>query len=411
MLFKTPWPIDTEKPQLELKARTIAKIVGQMGLIAAGVGECDLASGPAFALELAKQAGFYLLAANVAAKDGKKPFNSHMLVDVGGVRVGIFGLTSTLTGTSPGQQGLVQSEAVATAREQIAFLRPQCRILICLSHMGLLADQELARQTTGIDVILGGHSRELTTEPIVLGSSLVAQAFSQGKYVGRIDIDAPIERPPTTQWTFVRAGQQPSQDPKQSRFAATFIPLDKNMGEDPPVTAEIKKYNETVAKLGLGAKPPVPPIGRGVTPTANPFVPQPQGPPPSGSAFTYWGAPLCASCHVEQAKFWETTVHAKAIDILRKKNRVNDLECIGCHTTGFRQTGGFDVTAKMAGFESVQCEACHGAGLMHGRGGMAKLAGTESTCRRCHDKSNSPEFDFKAMLPMMSCPKMKRGLK
>ncbi|MBI3893221.1 MAG: hypothetical protein HY303_17010, partial [Candidatus Wallbacteria bacterium] len=135
MFFKTPWPIDTEKPQLELKARTIAKIVGQMGLIAAGVGECDLASGTAFALELAKQAGFYLLAANVAARDGKKPFNSHMLVDVGGVRVGIFGLTSTLTGTSPGQQGLVQSEAVAAAREQIAFLRPQCRILVCLSHM------------------------------------------------------------------------------------------------------------------------------------------------------------------------------------------------------------------------------------------------------------------------------------
>ncbi|MBI4868282.1 MAG: hypothetical protein HY816_15155 [Candidatus Wallbacteria bacterium] len=400
--------METEKAQLELKARTVGKIVGKLGLLASGLGESDLSAGPEFAASLAKEANFYWLSANVLDKNGKKPFHSHMLVDVGGVRVGLFGITSTLTGSAPGQQGLAQSEPIAVAREEIAFLRPKCEVLVCLSHMGLAADQELARQTAGIDVIVGGHSREMTTEPIVAGSTLVVQAFSQGKYVGRLDLDMPRVPgvPPT--WHFVRSGQAPPADPKLSRFTAAFVALDKKMGEDAAIVADIKSYNEAVAKLVVSAKPPAgaPPVPGSTTPTQ-----QPLGPPPPAGTFTYWGVPLCASCHVEQSKFWEGTVHARAIDILKKKNRVNDQECIGCHTTGFREPGGFDIPARMAGFENVQCEACHGPGLDHGKGSMAKRGSAEATCRRCHDKSNSPDFDYAAMLPIMSCPKMQRAPK
>ncbi|MBI4871196.1 MAG: cytochrome c family protein [Candidatus Riflebacteria bacterium] len=169
--------------------------------------------------------------------------------------------------------------------------------------------------------------------------------------------------------------------------------MDKNTGEDGAVVADLKKYNEEAAKLlvpppASPGQPSVPAVG---PPGSSPSVPAPApAAQPTTRSFVYWGEALCSSCHKEQAAFWKKTPHATAIDVLRRRSRVMDVQCIGCHTTGFKRPGGFDVAAKMFGYENVQCEACHGPGLEHGKGMMAATARSRETCVGCHNEERSP---------------------
>ena len=405
MLFKTAWPMDSELKSLQLRARTIGLVAGkQAGLLAAAVGDCDLSAGPGFAAEVARDSGFHFLASNLLDKAGKKLFSSHMIVESAGLRVGVFGLCGTITGNIPSQQGIRQEDPLTTARREIEFLRPRSHLVVCLSHQGLQADQDMARNVTGLDLIVGGHSREMTTDPIVLGRTLVVQAYCQGKYVCKLEMDAPATWPTTASWVNARYGSPGPGGPAAPRFDCLFAPMDKNVGEDATVTTALKNLSVEVAKLGAGQpQPPAPataPVQR-PAPDAASSVPS-----TAQSTFVYWGAPLCASCHTEQAAFWKKTVHATAIDVLRRRGKVMDLECIGCHTTGFRKPGGFAAANRIFGFENVQCEACHGPGLEHGKGTLGATARSRTTCVGCHTTERSPNFDWGAMLPVMSCPKM-----
>ena len=61
---------------------------------------------------------------------------------------------------------------------------------------------------------------------------------------------------------------------------------------------------------------------------------------------------------------------------------------------------------------NVQCESCHGPMFLHvqeaERGGIARpgagLSVTEQTCLRCHDRANSPGFEFEAYMARIKHP-------
>ncbi|PLX59660.1 MAG: cytochrome C554 [Sedimenticola selenatireducens] len=97
-------------------------------------------------------------------------------------------------------------------------------------------------------------------------------------------------------------------------------------------------------------------------------------------AATYEGKEVCIKCHDLQGETFEETVHAKAFDSLKPKVKseakqlasldptkdyTNDTNCIGCHTTGYGEPGGYntDLPGGLAkALRGVTCEACHGAG-------------------------------------------------
>lgn len=137
----------------------------------------------------------------------------------------------------------------------------------------------------------------------------------------------------------------------------------------------------------------------------------------------YEGARVCAKCHDLQGESWQSTGHAKAFDLLKPQARAEakvrakldpakdysqDANCLGCHTTGYGQPGGYDPAmppAQAKGLAGVGCESCHGAGSQfkkeHGdaegrfkRGGEATARkalveagqnfGYEQACTQCH---------------------------
>jgi len=108
-----------------------------------------------------------------------------------GLRVGLFGLLVEMV--RPDSRAARFGHFVFTpprqaAREMITDLRPRVDVVICLSHLGLEQDRDLARRTEGLDLILGGHSHTPLPQPERVGSTWIAQAEPYLRSVGRIHL-------------------------------------------------------------------------------------------------------------------------------------------------------------------------------------------------------------------------------
>ncbi|MGA8049367.1 MAG: thiosulfohydrolase SoxB [Burkholderiales bacterium] len=67
------------------------------------------------------------------------------------------------------------------------------KLVVLLSHNGMDVDLKLATRVRGIDVILGGHTHDGVPAPTVVGNAggqtLVANAGSNGKFLGVLDLE------------------------------------------------------------------------------------------------------------------------------------------------------------------------------------------------------------------------------
>ena len=123
----------------------------------------------------------------------------------------------------------------------------------------------------------------------------------------------------------------------------------------------------------------------------------------------YLGAARCRRCHMDQYAAWEAGSHAQAYTRLVKDGHGRDSECIGCHSTGYKQRGGFwEMVRGPERLGGVQCEACHGPGSMHveqqGKGHIAKAASSK-LCLACHTPERDKTFDLQVDLQLVQCPR------
>lgn len=78
----------------------------------------------------------------------------------------------------------VNTDPVEAARDCVEWLRPRCRLVIGLSHIGLREDVRLLEQVKGIDILLGGHSHDLLDEPLRVGDGWLMHVGSHAFQAG-----------------------------------------------------------------------------------------------------------------------------------------------------------------------------------------------------------------------------------
>ena len=150
-----------------------------------------------------KWAGFPFLSANVLqAKNGKLLFQSHIIKKYQGLKIAIVGFTTKDTeiiGNPEYLTGIKILDPIEVGKTLIPELKKKNDLVIAVTHMGHYkngnyggnapGDVTLARQTKGLDIIIGGHSQNPIFEPDIQNNTLILQAHEWGKYVGRLDLE------------------------------------------------------------------------------------------------------------------------------------------------------------------------------------------------------------------------------
>jgi 5'-nucleotidase/UDP-sugar diphosphatase len=163
-------------------------LMNLMGFDAMVVGNHEFDFGQEVLKKRVSEAFFPVLGANVKGLEGLKPY---VTKEVGGMKVGIIGVVTedTPVSTSPKNVAGLEFVSPASAVEKyVNQLRNEVDLVVVLSHIGLYADQRLAENVKGIDVIVGGHSHTKVAKPVKIGETLVVQAWEHGKVLGVLDL-------------------------------------------------------------------------------------------------------------------------------------------------------------------------------------------------------------------------------
>lgn len=410
--------------QERLRAETLAKIFDRLRVDAVAPALPDLVLGPDALKKLAgtKRA---LLAANVR---GAGPTLPETVREVGGVRVGLFGVTE-LGPTHP------TDPPVAAARAAVARLeKAGARVVIGIASLGRRGAAEIAREVAGIDFLLVANADQYPPPPPQkIRETTLLFGGRHGMGIGVLDLWLREDDP-----RFVDAGDQASRaaieridrrvadletrltewqraksasaaelaamrrrlddlrrereelehrppPTSQSSFVSRWEELGPERRQDPAIRALIEGFDARVGELNRHAL------------AAEQVVPPEVGRP------TYSGSEACVDCHEAADAFWRTTKHAVAYGTLEENDKHLDLGCVGCHVTGYRRPGG-STALHVGSLKSVQCEACHGPGSAHvdasGADDPTTLvrATPEATCITCHNQEHSDQFNYRTYL-------------
>jgi 5'-nucleotidase len=152
-----------------------------------------------------KNARFPLISSNynfdkTPLKGMLKPY---LILEKSGLRIGIMALNVNPVSLifEKNYKGMIYEDPIEKANE-ISYLlkkKEKCDVIICLSHLGAdtlkmeVNDFEIARKTSYINVIIGGHSHSLitnVTEKNAVGKPIViAQMGKSGLYLGRVELE------------------------------------------------------------------------------------------------------------------------------------------------------------------------------------------------------------------------------
>ena len=151
-------------------------------------------------LELMALADFGFLSANIY-RNGEPLFDATSIVEIGGLRLGFFGLAHryTATLTHPNNVvGVTFADPIASAAAPVAALvEAEVDVIIALTHLGSDVAGErrgedaavlLAEAFPEIHLIIDAHSHTVHPNGHLVGDTVIAQAGAHGTHLGRIDI-------------------------------------------------------------------------------------------------------------------------------------------------------------------------------------------------------------------------------
>jgi len=207
------------------EGRVIVEGMNAMGYDAMAVGAMDGVKGLDVLLARRDEARFPFLSANlVYAGDGEHVVDPYTIIQRDGLTIGIIGLTDEGILRGPGMSDAVQVlDPVDTARQYAGELRERVDILIVLSYLGLEGDRAVPEAVPEVDIIVGGASSRLMTEPERVGDTLIVHQGYLGEWLGRLHV------------IYDGAG-------RIIEARAGYITLDDRFADDPDMEALVARY-------------------------------------------------------------------------------------------------------------------------------------------------------------------------
>lgn len=277
--------------------------------------------------------------------------------DSGPARVAFVGLSKAGT---PDLAAAHLVDPIGTAKKVIPRAKAQSDLVVVLLHGGTDDALQLAKEVSGIDVIIAGTG-QLFTPPVKVGETFIVFTPFETRILGEL--------------RFYREGGK-------FLIKDRYISLDDGIPDDPEgLKVQTTQHDEWSA---AAARSRAQLFDSQSSRTYN-LGGNPKAEPVKG----HISAQGCASCHASQYIIWANSVHAKATATMNAKPFETDPTCFSCHSTGSHDNG-----APL--LQNVQCESCHGPGADHAAKpakGYGRIA-LETTCLRCHTSVTSPKFNL-----------------
>ncbi|MBY6081788.1 bifunctional metallophosphatase/5'-nucleotidase [Ruegeria arenilitoris] len=184
------------------KGKVAAEFMNKLGYDAMTVGNHEFDDGPEVLAGFVDAVEFPILMSNANIENEElltDRIKKSTVIEVGGEKIGLIGLTPEDTDelASPGPN-VVFSDPVPAVQAEVDKLTAEgINKIIVLSHSGYGVDQRVAQETTGVDVIVGGHSNTYLSNtsdkaagpyPTVVNGVQIVQAYAYGKFLGELSV-------------------------------------------------------------------------------------------------------------------------------------------------------------------------------------------------------------------------------
>lgn len=182
----------------EYKGLSTIEITNLLAPDVVTLGNHEMDYGIGHLLFLEKCARFPIISANMyLTNSAVRLFSSHKIIEMDGMKILFIGVLTRATLAQTRQDGLIGG--LIDIREPAAEVEKVCRrfrtedidFTVLLTHIGFEEDKKLAAQLDpdwGVDLIIGGHSHTLLTEPVVVNGIPIVQAATGTGQVGRFDL-------------------------------------------------------------------------------------------------------------------------------------------------------------------------------------------------------------------------------
>src|SRR6056300_1877830 len=222
------------------KGKLAAEMMNKMGYDAMTVGNHEFDDGPEVLRGFMDAVNFPVLMSNAdfsAEAMLADQLLKSTIIERAGEKIGMIGLTPQETDelASPGENVIFTDPVAAVQGEVDKLTAEGVNKIIVLSHSGYSVDKRVAAETTGVDVIVGGHSNTFLSNtsdraegpyPTMVGNTAIVSAYAYSKFLGELNV------------VFNDAGDI---------ISATGEPL--------LMDASVEEDSETVARIAEAAKP------------------------------------------------------------------------------------------------------------------------------------------------------------
>jgi 2',3'-cyclic-nucleotide 2'-phosphodiesterase (5'-nucleotidase family) len=270
--------------------------------------------------------------------------------------------------------GFVIDEPLAAAKAALAEVRDKADVTVIVGYLKLPTANKLAMQNPDLDLIIAAEERGIVFDPKQLNNTLIVYAAKETKHLGELRVYVDKEG-------------------VVDRFTARYVELDEIVPDDPQLAAITKQARAEIDALQV----------KMAEEEAKAFAAKASNGESVPSLYVTSDA--CAKCHQSEFDKWQKTRHSHAFAALETKQRTFDAACVGCHSLGFQDRGGFVNIKATPQLANVHCESCHGPGAEHVNApaaGNYKTPPKNQSCLVCHDRDNSPDFDFDKYWPVVA---------
>ncbi len=180
------------------QGQAVLSIMNQIGYDYFMPGNHDFNFGKDRLVEITENGSFKTICSNLL-NDGTPMFSENDIFEIGGIKIGVFGLTSPQLITKSDAkniEGLQVSDPIEAAKKQVEYLKSKgANLIILISHLGILSPEESWRSyavrdnVPGIDLIVDAHSHNVLSDfEQADGKTIMTSAGISGQNLGIVDI-------------------------------------------------------------------------------------------------------------------------------------------------------------------------------------------------------------------------------